>query len=83
MTRSRATPAPSKRNLADRIDALERAVAELCVQQFARPAKDWRRTIGMFGNDPLMKEVFDEAAKFRERDRARARPRRRTARVAK
>lgn len=72
----RTAAVPKMRELMDRLDALEREVARLRDQLRAAPAKDWRTTIGMFGNDPLMKEVFDEAAKFRERDRAKARRRR-------
>ena len=40
----------------------------------ARP-KDWRRTIGMFTGDEMMKQIFDEALKIREKDRERARRR--------
>jgi hypothetical protein len=62
------------RQLEQRVATLEDKVARLAskVGNGAR-AKDWRRTIGMFGDDPIMKQIFDEAAKFRERDRARAR----------
>ena len=35
--------------------------------------EDWRRTIGMFTDDPGMLEVFEEAMKIREADRERAR----------
>jgi len=35
--------------------------------------KDWRRTVGMFTDDPGMKELFAEAIKLREADRRKAR----------
>ena len=37
--------------------------------------KDWRRTIGMFAGDAVMKRIFDTALKYREADRERARRR--------
>jgi hypothetical protein len=66
----------AKRDIEQRVSDLETRVAELqkCVANGERP-KDWRRTIGMFGDDPLMKEIFDEALRFRERDRDKARHR--------
>ena len=64
------------RQLEQRVVTLEEKVAQLASQSAPNGrAKDWRRTIGMFGDDPIMKQVFEEAAKFRERDRARARRR--------
>jgi hypothetical protein len=38
-------------------------------------AKDWRRTIGMFTDNPGMKELFAEAMRLREADRGKARRR--------
>jgi hypothetical protein len=35
--------------------------------------KDWRRTIGMFTNDPGMKAIFGEARKLRKADRRKTR----------
>lgn len=66
----------AQRTLEQRVTELEQQVAELReVQTNGLPAKDWRRTIGMFTGDEGMKEIFDEAMKLRERDRARARRR--------
>ncbi len=31
--------------------------------------KDWRRTVGMFDDDPLMKEIIEEGQRLREEDR--------------
>ena len=64
------------RELERRVATLEDKVAQLASGNGpSRPAKDWRTTIGMFGDDPMMKQIFDEAAKIRERDRAKARRR--------
>jgi uncharacterized protein (DUF433 family) len=35
--------------------------------------KDWRRTIGMFTDDPGMQELFRDALRLREEDRKRTR----------
>jgi hypothetical protein len=45
--------------------------------------KDWRRTIGMFTDNPGMKELFAEAMKLREADRKKARRRQRRKQPAK
>jgi hypothetical protein len=47
-----------------------------------RRHKDWRRTIGMFTDNPEMKVLFAEAMKLREADRRKARRRRQTKRPA-
>ncbi len=64
----------SGRSLRDRVAALERAVARLTAsaENGASP-KDWRRTVGMFTDDPGMQRLFERALKLREADRARAR----------
>jgi hypothetical protein len=31
--------------------------------------KDWRRTVGMFVGDPIMKEIIEEGRRIREADR--------------
>jgi hypothetical protein len=64
------------RTLEQRVSELERQVAELrTTRANGEPVKDWRRTIGMFTGDAAMKEIFDEAMRFREKDRERARRR--------
>lgn len=60
-------------NLEDRVATLEHEVAALKAN--GARTKDWRRTIGMFSDDPDMQEVFREAMKIREADRKRARRR--------
>lgn len=60
--------------LEERVDALEKQVAELMGRILAPPpTKDWRSTIGMFANDPIMKEIQEEGRKIREAEREEAR----------
>jgi hypothetical protein len=60
--------------LVERVTALEKQVAQLqsTVEHLVQP-KDWRRTIGAFTDDEVMKQVFAEAMKIREADRKQAR----------
>jgi hypothetical protein len=61
-------------SLEKRIEALEQEVAVLKAHaKNGSSEKDWRRTIGMFTDDPEMQRLFAEALKLREADRARAR----------
>ncbi len=46
--------------------------ALLAVVQTGRD-KDWRRTLGMFTGDELMKRIDDQALKYREADRKKSR----------
>jgi hypothetical protein len=62
-------------SLEQRVAALERELAKLKSQQGEGRKKDWRRTIGMFTDNPEMKELFAEAMKLREADRSKARRR--------
>jgi hypothetical protein len=64
----------SRATLEQRVAALEKRVDALVVQQVeaGRP-KDWRRTIGAFTGDDLMKQIFEEGRKIREAERKRAR----------
>ena len=60
--------------LEDRVEALENQVAELMERiLLPAPEKDWRSTLGMFVNDPVMKEIDEEGRKIREADREQAR----------
>jgi hypothetical protein len=56
-----------------RLSDLETRVSELgrIVNQPSR-AKDWRRSIGAFTDDPAMQAVIDDALRIRAADRARA-----------
>jgi hypothetical protein len=63
-------------SLEQRIAALEKDVADLKALQPNKAGarqKDWRRTIGMFTDNPGMLEIFEEAMKIREADRREAR----------
>lgn len=60
--------------LEQRVAALERQMAELRnTESPVVRAKDWRRTIGMFDGDEVMKRILDEALKYREQNRKEAR----------
>lgn len=59
--------------LEERVTTLEKHVAELMERILAPPPdKDWRSTIGMFANDPVMREIQEEGRKIREADREQA-----------
>ena len=59
-----------KPTLEQRVAILERQVAALSQSEPSNvPAKDWRRTIGMFDGDEVMKRILDEALKYREENR--------------
>lgn len=60
--------------LEDRLIRVEKLVDEL-VQKSASPdqPKDWRRTVGMFDGDPVMREIIEEGRRIRELDREQTR----------
>lgn len=60
--------------LEERLARVEQLVEEL-VRKSERPKreKDWRRTVGMFRGDPIMKEIIEEGRRIREADRQAAR----------
>lgn len=56
--------------LEGRVAALEATVAQLLAQTDAVVAKkDWRSTLGMFADDPIMKAIDEEGRRIREADR--------------
>jgi hypothetical protein len=58
--------------LEERVAALESSVHRILSDANREPhQKDWRRTIGMFAGDELMKEIDREGAKIREEDKLR------------
>jgi hypothetical protein len=66
--------------LEQRVTTLERQLADLKAERgTGRREKDWRRTLGMFSGDEVMKQIDAEARKFREADRKRTKPRARKA----
>jgi hypothetical protein len=70
-------------SLERRVATLEKEVAELKSQRGTARDKDWRRTVGVFTDNPGMQELLAEAMKLREADRRKARRRPRKARPAK
>jgi uncharacterized protein HemX len=65
----------TRATLEERMNALEKQVAELQaqVQKLARP-KDWRRVVGMFSDDEMMKRIDEAGRKIREEDRRKTMP---------
>jgi len=62
----------SQATLEERVTRLEKRLDELAQERQANahsPRKDWRRTVGMFKGDPIMKEIIDEALRMREEER--------------
>jgi hypothetical protein len=59
--------------LEERVTKLEERVDEL-MHKADTPAhkKDWRRTVGMFEGDPIMKEIIEEGQRIRKEDRRQA-----------
>jgi hypothetical protein len=61
--------------LEERVAALEETVALLLSQSDSVVAKkDWRSTLGMFADDPIMQEIDEEGRRIREADRQQAQP---------
>lgn len=55
----------------ERLERLERLVDSVLdrLSREQTPRKDWRRTIGMFDDDPVMKDVIEGALHRREEER--------------
>ena len=63
----------SQATVEERLETLEIQVAELVARaRSPKPEKDWRRTVGMFEGDPVMREIQEEGRKIREADREQA-----------
>ena len=60
------------KTLEQRVVALEKELSDLKAQRGNGQVKDWRRTVGMFTDNPGMIENFAEAMKLREADRKKA-----------
>jgi hypothetical protein len=60
-------------SLEQRVAVLEQELSELKARRGNGQVKDWRRTVGMFTDNPGMKELFADAMKLREADRSKAR----------
>jgi hypothetical protein len=74
----------ARATLEQRVAELERQVAALLANHGA-PArvKDWRRTLGAFTGDDVMKQTFAEGRRIREAERKSARYAGRKARRAR
>jgi hypothetical protein len=55
----------------ERLERVERLVDDVLdrLSREGKPQKDWRRTIGMFDDDPIMKDVIEGALRGREEER--------------
>lgn len=63
------------RTLEERVAALEETIAQLLSQSDSVVTKkDWRSTLGMFADDPIMKEIDEEGRRMREAEASDARP---------
>jgi hypothetical protein len=65
-----------ERTLEERVARLEQRLDDLAGSKATSvqvPARDWRRTVGMFRGDPIMKQVIDGALRLREEERQLAR----------
>jgi hypothetical protein len=61
--------------LEERVAALEETVALILSRSDSVVAKkDWRSTLGMFADDPIMKEIDQEGRRIREADRQQVQP---------
>ena len=64
--------------LEQRLDSLEQQVRFLMERiqstpvQTNSPQRDWRKSVGMFNDRPIMKEIDAEGIRIREEDRERA-----------
>lgn len=55
-----------------RLDRLEQAVREIQSRAGRTTAgRDWRRSVGMFQDDPVMKEIIEQGRRIRDDDRSR------------
>jgi hypothetical protein len=64
----------SRPTLEERVAAVEQRLAELTASPpVSADVKDWRRAIGLFPNNALMKEIDAAGQAWRERDRRRGR----------
>jgi hypothetical protein len=69
--------------LEDRVARLEDLVAKISELVLNEGKKDWRRTLGMFGEDEVMKDINREALRYRQADRKKSRKRQRSTRSSK
>ena len=59
-----------QQTLEDRVGAIEKTLAQLLAQlDSPDKKKDWRSTIGMFADDPVMRQIQKEGQKIRRAER--------------
>ena len=61
--------------IAQRVAVLQQELSELKAQRRQEHVNDWRRTVGIFTDNPGMNELLAKAMKLREADRRKARRR--------
>jgi hypothetical protein len=60
----------AQQTLEDRVSAIEKTLAQLLAQMgSADKEKDWRSTIGMFADDPVMRQIQEEGQRIRKAER--------------
>jgi hypothetical protein len=61
-------------SLEERVAQLEQTTARLVAETSKRPPGDWRKVVGLFDADELMKEVDEEGRRWREEENRRSVP---------
>jgi hypothetical protein len=70
MGRQKEEFAVTQPTLEQRVNSLEQTVAGLVAAAAGvKRTKDWRRTVGMFEGDPVMREIQEEGRRLREAER--------------
>ena len=64
----------SENKVEDRLDNLEQQVRQIMDRiggddQAAEQGQDWRKSLGMFNDRPVMKEIDEEGRRIRQQDR--------------
>jgi hypothetical protein len=70
-------------SLEDRVKRLEALFASLAISTTPGKKKDWRRTLGVFTGDEVMKRIDENALKYRKEDRQKVGRRRGRTRLTK
>jgi hypothetical protein len=65
--------AMARNNIEERVATLEQQMAAVLAAVGKGRNKDWRRTLGMFTGDETVKRIDEQAQKYREDDRKKAR----------
>jgi hypothetical protein len=59
-------------SLEERVSALEAQVSNELLRRNGDRPKDWRRTVGMFTGDEIMRRICENALEYRAEDRQRS-----------